>query len=319
MTALATTNQTAATLTISDQARGYAEKSRAEATKRAYRSDMAAWVAYCDQAGVSAALPATPITVADYAASMGGQVAVSTIRRRLVTLSQAHKVAGLESPVSSEIVRRVLKGIIRDHGTAQRKAAPIRATNIRAFVTGTTGEDLGTLRDRALVLLGFFGAFRRSELAALDMADVTFSSEGVTITLRRSKTDQEGKGRTIGICHQARPDACPVRALQAWIQAAQITEGPIFRKVTKSGKVASEALTGAGVAFILKAQAAALGLDADTISGHSLRRGFVTEAYAADIPTPEIQAVTGHRSLQVLSGYYAEANVFRNATARVQL
>ena len=151
------------------------------------------------------------------------------------------------------------------------------------------------------------------------MADVTFSSEGVTITLRRSKTDQEGKGRTIGICHQARPDACPVRALQAWIQAAQITEGPIFRKVTKSGKVASEALTGAGVAFILKAQAAALGLDADTISGHSLRRGFVTEAYAADIPTPEIQAVTGHRSLQVLSGYYAEANVFRNATARVQL
>jgi integrase len=154
---------------------------------------------------------------------------------------------------------------------------------------------------------------------ALNVSDVAFTSEGMTITLRRSKTDQEGRGRTVGICHQARPDACPVRALGAWIQAAGIQEGPIFRKVAKSGKVAEDALTGAGVAYILKAHAAALGLDESAISGHSLRRGFVTEAYAADVPTPEIQAVTGHRSLQVLSGYYAEANIFRNATARVQL
>jgi site-specific recombinase XerD len=317
MTVLATKPET--TITISDQARSYAANSRAEATKKAYRADMAAWNAFCHQAGISPQLPATVASVAEYVASMGGQVAVATIRRRLVTLSQAHKAAGLENPVASEIVRSVLKGLIREYGTAQRKAAPIRAANIRAFVAQNSGADLATLRDRALLLLGFFGALRRSELVALNVSDVAFTSEGMTITLRRSKTDQEGRGRTVGICHQARPDACPVRALGAWIQAAGIQEGPIFRKVARSGKVAEDALTGAGVAYILKAHAAALGLDESAISGHSLRRGFVTEAYAADIPTPEIQAVTGHRSLQVLSGYYAEANVFRNATARVQL
>ena len=317
MTVLATKPET--TITISDQARSYAANSRAEATKKAYRADMAAWNAFCHQAGISPQLPATVASVAEYVASMGGQVAVATIRRRLVTLSQAHKAAGLENPVASEIVRSVLKGLIREYGTAQRKAAPIRAANIRAFVAQNSGADLATLRDRALLLLGFFGAFRRSELVALNVSDVDFTTEGATVTLRRSKTDQEGKGRTIGICHQARPDACPVRALRAWIQAAGIQEGPIFRKVAKSGKVAEDALTGAGVAYILKAHAVALGLDESAISGHSLRRGFVTEAYAADVPTPEIQAVTGHRSLQVLSGYYAEANIFRNATARVQL
>ncbi|MFN7297026.1 MAG: site-specific integrase [Pseudanabaena sp.] len=317
MTVLATKPET--TITISDQARSYAANSRAEATKKAYRADMAAWNAFCHQAGISPQLPATVASVAEYVASMGGQVAVATIRRRLVTLSQAHKAAGLENPVASEIVRSVLKGLIREYGTAQRKAAPIRAANIRAFVAQNSGADLATLRDRALLLLGFFGALRRSELVALNVSDVAFTSEGMTITLRRSKTDQEGRGRTVGICHQARPDACPVRALGAWIQAAGIQEGPIFRKVARSGKVAEDALTGAGVAYILKAHAAALGLDESAISGHSLRRGFVTEAYAADVPTPEIQAVTGHRSLQVLSGYYAEANIFRNATARVQL
>jgi integrase len=260
-------------------------------------------------------------SVTEYVTSMGGQVAVATIRRRLVTLSQAHKAAGLENPVASEIVRSVLKGLIREYGPKEspRKAAPIRAANIRAFVAQNSGADLATLRDRALLLLGFFGAFRRSELVALNVSDVDFHSEGATVIIRRSKTDQEGKGRTIGICHQARPDACPVRALGAWIQAAGIQEGPIFRKVAKSGRVAEDALTGAGVAYILKAHAAALGLHESAISGHSLRRGFVTEAYAANVPTPEIQAVTGHRSLQVLIGYYAEANVFRNATARIQL
>ena len=312
----ASNNVPAVSPSLLDQAAAYAKASKAGSTVRAYSSDWSAFCEFCQSEG-AAALPASPLTVAAWVASMAGALSAATIRRRLASVSQMHKIAGHVTPTSSEAVKSTFKGVLNVHGSKARKAAPVRAKNLRRLIAEApvTARDA---RDLALILLGFFGAFRRSELVALDIEDLTFTEEGVTVCIRRSKTDQEGRGRTIGVSASPGSAGCPVRALKAHLEASGLTSGPLFRRSNRWGQAGAR-LAAESVADILKAKAESMGLDADQVSGHSLRRGFVTEAYASGAATPEIQAVSGHKSIQVLAGYYQEANVFKNASARIRI
>src|SRR4051812_30778969 len=197
------------------QARGYLEQSKAANTRRAYAADWRAFTAWCDQHGLPV-LPAAPETVALYLTAHAGQRKASTLQRRLVAISHAHAAAGVDSPTTSLAVRAVAAGIQRAHGTAQMGKAPAQVDELRRMVA-TLGGDHRGLRKRALLLLGFAGAFRRGELVALDVAGVATAPSGLVVTLRRSKTDQEGEGRQVGIPFGLQPATCPVRAVQAWL------------------------------------------------------------------------------------------------------
>jgi len=208
----------------------FARAEKAEATRRAYRADFDAFRAWCAGRGVSH-LPATPETVAAFLAAEANRgLKPASIGRRLAAVRYAHKLAGHEPPTNSEAVRATMRGIRRTVGAAPARKAPATADHVRAMAA-MTKDTLGGLRDRAVLLLGFAGAFRRSELVALDVADVEECDEGLRVHIRRSKTDQEGQGATIAIMRGS--VACPVKALQAWLSAAAITQGALFRPVEK--------------------------------------------------------------------------------------
>jgi site-specific recombinase XerD len=302
-----------------DAAQKYAEASRAESTARAYRSDWKHFTTWCEGTH-RAPLPAEPATVAAYVAGLAESgKKPATIARRLASISQAHQLAGFDSPSRTEMVRSVMKGIRRTHGTAQRQAAPATTQVIKAMVEHLPGT-LGGKRDRALILLGFAGAFRRSELVSGRVEDVQFTAEGLVFTLRHSKTDQERQGTRKGIPYGSNPNTCPVRALRAWLDAASITSGPIFRAVDRWGRVSPTALSDRAVADIVKRCAAAAGFKADDFSGHSLRAGLATSAAAAGVMDRDIMKQTGHKSDRVLRRYIRDGSLFRdNAAGKVGL
>jgi integrase len=171
------------------------------------------------------------------------------------------------------------------------------------------------LRDRALLLLGFAGAFRRSELVGLDVADLEFSSAGLVVTLRRAKTDQEGRSRRIGIPYGSSEKTCPVRSLQAWLETARISDGAVFRSLDKFQRVQSKRLSDKAVARIVKRRAAAVGLDPERYAGHGLRAGLATSAAAGGASERVIMAQTGHRSADMVRRYIREGNLWRENAA----
>lgn len=304
---------------LAAEAAAYAAQARAAATLRAYRADWRDFAAWCQERQTSA-LPAAPDTVALYITDLARTRAVSTIRRRLASIAQAHRAQGLESPTGAPVVRQVLRGIRRAKGVAPRQKAAADLAVIRAMVA-TLDESLQGLRDRAILLLGFAGAFRRSELARLTVADLEFVSEGVIVTLRRSKTDQEGAGAVKGIPYGANPATCPVRALRAWLDASGITAGPLFRSVWKGGRrLRPRALPDRAIAEVVKRAAAAAGYDPARFSGHSLRAGLATAAAAAGVEERAIMEQTGHTTTRTVRRYIRRGALFRNnAAARVGL
>jgi site-specific recombinase XerC len=203
-----------------DQAREFARHSKAENTLRGYRADWRDFCAWCESHGVSPVARGPPETVAAYIAECAGRLKVGSIQRRLNAIAEAHKATGLDSPTTAGMVRNTLKGIRRTLGTARKPKAPTLTDDIRAMVDAPDAGLIGA-RDRALILLGFAGAFRRSELVGLDIADCAFGKDGLTVTLRRSKTDQDGAGRKIGIPYGSNPETCPVRTIQAWIETGR--------------------------------------------------------------------------------------------------
>ena len=222
----------------------------------------------------------------------------------------AHEMAGYADPTGNKHVKLTLKGIRRKVGTAKAKKSPILATDVRAMTNSLPARLIG-LRDRALILLGFAGAFRRSEVAQIAIEYVEETAEGIKVFIPRSKTDQEGQGRYIGIKRGAIPATCPVRALNAWIEAAGISSGPIFRRVDRHGNV-KEPITAQIVALIVKRAAAAAGLDPAKYSGHSLRAGFVTQGALNGATETNIMRQTGHTSHATVRGYIRIANIFKD-------
>jgi integrase len=303
---------------IAADARDYVAASRAENTTRVYRTGWAQFTAWCDEHRVIA-LPAGAETVACYAADLAKTAKPATIDLRLAAISAAHRAAGYESPTKAETVRLVRRGVRRTLGTAQRQVRPIMVPDLRTMLEGLRA-DMGGCRDRALLLLGFAGALRRSELVGLDVADVTEGSDGLTVHLRRSKTDQEGAGRTVGIPFGSNPVTCPVRAWRAWLEVSRITEGHAFCPVDRHGHIGATRLSPPAVALVLKRLASHAGLDPGEVAGHSLRAGLATAAAAAGVPERIIADQTGHRGTAMLRRYIREGSLFReNAASAVGL
>jgi len=300
-------------LPLQEQVRQFIQASKAENTLRGYQSDWRDFCGWCEAHSLSP-LPALPETVAAYIAECAGRLKVGSIQRRLNAIAEAHKAMTLESPTHSPIVANTMKGIRRTLGTAANQKAPTLTDDIRAMVDATDAGLIG-LRDRALILLGFAGAFRRSELIGLDIEDCAFSRDGLTITLRRSKIDQQAVGRKIGIPYGANPETCPVRVLQGWIEQAAITSGPLFRSINRHGQLQPGQLSGQDVARIVKKLAERTKLDAGKYAGHSLRAGHATAAAIAGASERSIMNQTGHRSVQMVRRYIREGNLFRENSA----
>lgn len=299
------------------RAKEFAAQAKAANTLRAYRSDWQDFTGWCEAHDLPA-LPAAEETVALYVADLAERVRTSTIQRRLSAIAQAHKTAGHASPTRGR-VSLVWQGIRRAKGTAQKGKAPARTEEIRAMVA-TLDRDPAGVRDRALLLLGFAAALRRSELVGLDAADLAFAHDGLTVTLRRSKTDQEGAGQKVGVPYGSHPETCPVRAVRAWLEAAGIVGGPVFRSIDRWGHVGDGRLSDRGVALVVKRAAERAGLDPDAYAGHSLRAGLATAAAAAGVNERVIAQQTRHKSLPMLRRYIREGSLFReNAAAEVGL
>ncbi len=279
----------------------YLKASLSKNSQRSYRADIEHFLSWGGN------VPAAPETIARYLADHGGKLSNATLTRRMVSISKIHASQGYPSPTKSELVKATLKGIRRVHGIAQHQQSPILKADITAMVENLSGI-IGA-RDRALLLVGFAGAFRRSELVALQFSDIEFVEQGMLAKIRHSKTDQEGRGRTVALPY-ARGKHCPVLSLKIWLEVAAITNGPIFRSVTKHGQISEAALSAEAVAVIVKKRAIAVGLDPANYSGHSLRAGLVTSAAQAGVSSWKIRAQTGHKSDAMLSRYIRDANIF---------
>ncbi len=281
----------------------YASAAVAPNTTRAYRADWAHFTAFCASLEV-APLPASPETVGAYITSLADAgAAAATIDRRLSTIRGAHRAAGLEPP-ASEALRLLRRGIRRTIGTAQRQATALGLDDLRRMVGALPADCiLDAARDRAVLLVGFVAALRRSEVAALEVEDVRFESAGMVITVRRSKTDQEGAGRVVAVPYARRPELCAVLALRAYLEAAGRTTGRVFGIGEKT------------VCRIVHRAAVRAGLDPALVSGHSLRAGFATAAASAGVHERDIQRQTGHKSTTVLRRYIRAGEIWRDNAA----
>ena len=241
------------------------------------------------------------------------------IQAALSAISQAHKLAGHDSPTLTPAVRITMAGIRRSKGVKQDGKKPLMVEDLRRLID-CLPDNLKGVRDRALLLVAFAGAFRRSELVGLDTDDLEFTEDGLVVTLRRSKTDQEGEGRRVGIPFGSNPATCPVRSLKKWLEAAGITNGPVFRSVNRHGQMRESRLTSQSVALVVKGYAEACGLESASFAGHSLRAGFATVAARNGANERSIMNQTGHRSLTMVRRYICEGSLFReNAATKLGL
>jgi integrase len=268
---------------------------RASATRRAYQNDLAHFLAW------GGCLPATTDQVARYLADHATGTSMATLARRIVGIRAAHAARGFADPTDSELVRLTFRGIRRTFGRPQRRVAALTIDQL-ANIIGSFGGSSKDIRDAAILLIGFAGAFRRSELVAIDREDVQIHETGAAIILRRSKTDQLGSGRTVSI-PRVHGRLCPVTALEKWLYISGIADGPLFRPVTKGGRAAEQRISAEAVARIIKKRTRAVGCDPGRYSGHSLRVGFATEAARLGIAKWRIKAQTGHLSDLMLERY----------------
>jgi len=294
---------------LDELAKSYLQQSLSASTQKFYAIDLRMFIAWCDSLG-DTALPATPETVARFLAAQASRgIKPATLVRRLAAIRMAHEAKGYATPTQHKAVKAVLKGIKREKGTAPRKKAPATAERIENMVAHCS-ETVTGLRDKALLLLGFAGAFRRSELVALTINDIERTPEGVKVTIRKSKTDQEGQGQVVAILNGARFRV--VNALNAWLSAASITDGYLFRSIKKGGQVQAMALTDRSVANIVKRYAGMAGLTVDNFSGHSLRAGFITSGAAAGADLFKLMEVSRHKKPETVIGYVRESKLFEN-------
>jgi len=290
---------TSAWAQLDERARAYAEAARAPATLRAYAADWRLFSAWCVAHGVDA-LPATPHTVALFLADLPGRP--STLRRKLAAIAVMHRAAGHDSPTDHGVVRATFAGIRRERGIAPRPKTALLVDELRTALA-TCGERRIDVRDRALVLVGFAGALRRSELVGLDVDDVGFETAGIVLRLRRSKTNQEGELEEVAVLYGSDPQTCPVRALQAWLATGAITEGPLFRAVDRAGRIGSGRLTARIVGERVKKIGARSGLDPQSYAAHSLRSGFATSAARANKSEAAIMRQGRWKSIPVARRY----------------
>jgi len=298
-----------ALLTAADQVaiHDYALAEKSPATRRAYRADFAIFTAWCAGRALEP-IPAAPETVAAFIADQANAgFRASTLGRRVAAIAYAHALAGFEQPTSSKAVRVVLGGARRKIGTRPMQKAPATAERVAAMLANLP-DTLTGKRNHALIALGFAGAFRRSELVALEVADLAFEPEGMRVHIRHSKTDQEGRGQEIAILRGTK--LRPVKAVQDWMEAAGIKDGPLFRSIDRHGTIGA-ALSAQSVALIVKQHADRAGLDPRQFAGHSLRAGFLTSAAEASADVLRMMEVSRHKRVETVQGYVRRANGFK--------
>jgi len=304
--ALTTTHAETSIAAYAESARKYARKSKAPHTLAMYGSAWREFQHFTESRGL-AALPATPATVIAYLTDLADNGAkVSTIQVKLAAIAFYHRQQKHIDPTADEDVKMIMAGIRRELGTAPQKKAPITLDDLRSIVEALP-DTLAGKRDKAILLIGWAGAFRRSELVGLDVADLLYVNGKLMIKVRHSKTDQEGKGLTKVIPPIEDTAINPMTALKDWLAGSEIKSGPLFRQIDKWGHVRDHRLNDKSVANIVKASAQRAGLEPVQFAGHSLRSGFITEAANAGVEDRDIAAQTGHKSMTVLHGYIQDA------------
>ena len=298
------------------KSQAYQDAADAPATLKAYAADLANYEAWCRRSGLDA-MPATPEVVGAYLAAAGEGYAMPTLRRRVAAIARASGVAGHPLDTKHPAIRETLRGVGRTHGARARRSAALTTTEVKRL-SRACGADLAGLRDRALFLLGFAGALRRSELVGFDVEHVAWTDEGMRLRIERSKTDKTGEGAEIAISRGRSEESCPVTALRTWLDQAGIASGPLFRKVNRGGKVEASRLSTDAVRQILLKRAAQAGIQgslAEPVSPHGLRSGFVTTAYRNGVPDEEIMGHTRHRSLTTMRSYVRRAKLGQTTPA----
>jgi integrase len=286
------------------RADNYLVAADAPATIRAYVSDWRHFLLWCAARALKP-MPPSPELVGDYLADLGEGYAKATLRRKVAAIARAARQAGNPLDTRHPSIRDVLRGIGRTHGSPPKRAQALTTEDIQKLVD-TCMADLMGLRDRALLLITFAGALRRSELCAINMDHLTWKPRSIELLIPQSKTDAEGEGARLGIPRGKLEATCPVRALQAWLKAAEINQGPVFRALTRHGTLRQGGLSGEAVRLILLRRATMAGIKGtrlEPISLHGLRAGFVTSAYRANIPDEEIMGHSRHRSLATMRSY----------------
>ena len=291
------------------------KSSKALNTIRAYKSDFKDFGLFCIKNGLKN-LPTDPKIVSLYLTFLSSQnVKVSTIKRRLVSIGVIHKMKGYYLDTKHPAIIENLMGIKRRKGVKQKAKKPLLINDLKQVIDVINKQndpDIKKLRNKALLLIGFSGGFRRNELVSIDLEDVEFVFEGLKITLKKSKTDQFGEGFTKGIPHFENSIYCPVNNLKRWLNISKIRKGPIFTKFSKGSKITNIRLSDQSVALIIKEYLIKSGIDSENYSGHSLRSGFATSAAEGGAEERSIMSMTGHKSTDMVRRYIKEANLFKN-------
>jgi integrase len=308
-------------------AREYAEAARAPNTLKAYASDVEDFSTYCRvELGGADPLPAAPETVTLYITDMASErgLKASTIQRRLASISAWHKRAGFASPTEERLVRETMKGIRRKKGSRQKQAAPLTVAVLKRVLGAIRERDPETgkvlpaaLRDRALLLLGFAGSFRREEISALRVSDLEFfEGRGIVVLVKRSKTDSAGEGEAVGVPYGNHEDTCPVTAVERWVSfSGRSGEASLFCRVDRHGNLKAGGLSGDGINDIVKKRVEEAGLDPSRYSGHSLRAGLPTSASEARVGMEAWMPHTRHKSVAVAMRYARRGTLFVNNPA----
>jgi integrase len=299
------------------QAAGYAGRALSDNTRRVYASDWKAFSGWCRDGGVPA-LPADPLVIAGHLASLAGALGRSGLKRRLAAIAHMHRQSGHAWQPGHPAIRATLRGIFASHGKPVRPAAALTSTEVKKLLNAC-GTDLAGLRDRAVFLVGFAGALRRSELVAIDREHLRFTTEGMTIHIPRSKRDQEGEGADLGIPRGLNPLTCPVRAVEQWLQRTRIEYGAVFRRVTAAGTL-EDRLSPQGVWRILRRRAEMARLVVDErerLSPHGLRAGFITEAYLNGARDEQVMHHARQSDFATTQGYRRRAKITQDSPARL--
>ena len=288
--------------------------SKANNTLRAYKSDFKDFGAFCAKHGFNS-IPTEPKVVSLYLTPLSSVSKLSTLRRRLVSIAVIHKLKGHYLDTKHPVIIENLMGIKRKKGSIQSGKKPILINHLKQIINIIDEqkiEKIKKLRNRTIILIGFGGGFRRSELISLNHEDLDFVDEGVKITLRRSKTDKFGEGLIKGLPYFTNEKYCPVTSLKNWLTLSKIKTGPIFRRFAKGSVLTSHRLTDQSVVLIIKNCLKLAGIENENFSGHSLRSGFATVAAESGADERSIMAMTGHKTTQMVRRYIREANIFKN-------
>ena len=290
------------------------KSSKSDNTLRAYRSDFKDFGAFCAKHGLNS-LPSEPKIISLYLTYLSKNSKISTLRRRLVSISMVHKFKGHYLDTKHPIIVENLMGIRRVKGSIQNGKKPLLINHLKSIINAIDKEnyeEIKKLRDKSIILIGFGGGFRRTELISINYEDLEFVSEGLKIIIRRSKTDQFGEGMIKGLPYFNNVNYCPVLNLKKWLEISKIKSGPIFRRFSKGSFITNNRLTDQSVVLLIKKYLNLAGIENKNFAGHSLRSGFATVAAESGANERSIMAMTGHKTTQMVRRYIREANIFKN-------